>query len=130
MHETQRILAHEPAWLMAVGGRLWVTREHDLQDHVLAPGDRLYVRRGDDLVLSGFDTRATTAWQWQPLPAPAWRQALRRRVFGAALAAVARGLRDVADGFAALARRAAEIACRAQGSISAGDSIASAGAVQ
>jgi len=130
IHETQRFLAPEAAWLVAVGDRLWVTRGGDWQDHVLEPGERLRVQRGDDLVLSGFDREGAVAWQWQPLPTLAWRQVMRRRVVGTAFDAAARGLRGLAGGFAALARSAADIACRAQGCIRAGDSMASAGTVQ
>lgn len=130
MHEMQHILVTEPAWLLATDGRLWVTRHSDWDDHILGPGERLLVRRGDDLVVSPWERGVEATWEWRPLPAPAWVQALRRRVLGAGFGAVERALRGAADGLAALARRAAAIACRAQGCMAAGDSMASAGTVQ
>lgn len=53
MQEVQYILSAEPAWLLATGGRLWVTRSGDTVDHVLGTGDRLPVRRGDRLWVGG-----------------------------------------------------------------------------
>jgi hypothetical protein len=129
MHEMQHYLSTEPAWLLATGGRLWVTRDGDPNDHVLAAGERLPVRRGDRLLLGGWDAEGWATWQWEPRPEAAWRQALRRRLVGALAGAAARALRAGEAGFAALARRAADIACRAQGCIKAGDSMASAGTV-
>ena len=130
MHEVQHILVTEPAWLRATDGRLWVTRHSDWDDHILGPGERLLVRRGDDLVVSPWERGGDAAWEWQPLPAPVWVQALRRRVLGAGFAAAERALRGTADVLAALARKAAAIARRAQGCMAAGDSMASAGTVQ
>lgn len=127
MHETQRLLVAEPAWLLAVGARLWVTRDGDPADHVLASGERLFARRGDRLVVGPFDRGTAADWELQRA---ARAQAWPRRFVGAAFDAVARALRGAADGLAALARSAAAIACRAQGCIKAGDSIASAGTVQ
>ena len=129
MHEMQHYLSTEPAWLLATGGRLWVTRNDDPADHVLAAGERLSVRRGDRLLIGGWDAEGWSAWQWEPRPELAWRQLLRRRFVGAVAGGAARALRAAAGGLAALARRAADIACRAQGCIKAGDSMASAGTV-
>ena len=129
MQEVQYILGTEPAWLLATGGRLWVTRAGDPADHVLAPGERLPVRRGDRLWLGGWEAGGWATWQWEPRPEPDWHQRLVRRLVAGAAGAVARALRGAAGGLAALARRAADIACRAQGCIKAGDSMASAGTV-
>ena len=52
MHETQHLLITEPAWLMALGGRLWVTRDGDLNDYVLDPGQRIAVGRGDQVTVA------------------------------------------------------------------------------
>jgi len=130
MHETQRILVDEPAWLSAVGARLWVTRDGDPDDHVLAAGERLQVRRGDRLVLGAFDRNTVAGWDWQRAPGAAPTQGLGRRLAAAGFDAAARALRGAADGLAALARSAAAMACRAQGCIKAGDSMASAGTLQ
>lgn len=129
MQEVQYILGTEPAWLLATGGRLWVTRAGDPADHVLAPGERLPVRRGDRLWLGGWDSGGWATWRWEPRPESGWGQRLRRRVVSGLAGLAARLLRAAAGGLAALARRAADIARRAQGCISAGDSIASAGTV-
>lgn len=131
MHETQYLLVTEPAWLVAVGTTLWVTRNGDLDDHVLSPGERLGVACGDRLLIGPWMPGQKSAWEWQPRRAArssgyGWR----RRVLAAPLALLARALRGAADGLADLARSAAAMACRAQGSIKAGDSIASAGTVQ
>ena len=129
MHDVQRWVPPQRAWLVARGGTLWVTRSGDLDDHVLAYGERLAVGRGDDLVLQAWRRDTPAVWDWQPRAGPAG-YGLRRALPAWAWARVARGLRGAADGLAALARNAAARACRAQGCISAGDSIASGGAVQ
>lgn len=129
MHGVQRWVARQRAWLVAREGALWVTRSGDLEDHVLAHGERLAVGRGDDLVLQAWRRDTPAVWDWQPRAGPS-AYGLRREFPAWAWARVARGLRGAADGLAALARNAAARACRAQGCISAGDSIASGGAVQ
>ena len=129
MRNAQRWVAPQRAWLEAREGTLWVTRAGDLDDHVLPRGERLAVARGDDLVLQSWHRDEPALWDWQPLAAPAG-YGLRREVLAWAWARAARALRGAADGFAALARNAAARACRAQGCIRAGDSMASAGTVQ
>jgi Protein of unknown function (DUF2917) len=134
MQEMQQRLITDPAWLVALGGRLWVTRDGHLEDHVLAAGQRLALARGDAVTVGPFDTPASALWDWQPMSQPsapaAQRAGFLRAGVGAAFALAARALRGAADGLAALARSAAAIACRAQGCIKAGDSMASAGTVQ
>ena len=129
MRDVQRWLAPQRAWLVAREGALWVTRSGDPEDHVLMHGERLAVARGDDLVLQSWRRDQPAVWDWLPAAAPS-RYGLRRELPAWAWARVARGLRGTADGLAALARNAASRACRAQGCISAGDSIASAGTLQ
>lgn len=129
MHEALRWVAPQPAWLVAREGALWVTRSGELDDHVLAHGERLAVARGDDLVLQAWRGDQPAAWDWQPRPVPV-RYGLRRELAVRVWSRVARALRGTADGLAALARNAAARACRAQGCINAGDSIASAGTLQ
>ncbi len=129
MRDVQHWVAPQPAWLVARGGTLWVTRAGELQDHVLRRGERLAVARGDDLVLQAWRRNQPAVWDWQPRAAPR-RYGLRRELLAWALAGSARALRGAADALAALARSAAARACRAQGCISAGDSMASAGTVQ
>lgn len=110
MHETQELEATRASWLTAVGARLWVTRQGDPDDHVLAPGERLAVDCGDRLVLGPWDSGERAAWVWEARdgqrcsPAYGWR----RRLVGRPLEAVARGLRGA--GLGAFARRAAPTA--------------------
>ena len=129
MQYPQRWVAPRPAWLRVQAGMLWVTRSGDPEDHVLVRGERLAIARGDDLVLQAWCRDVPAVWDWQPMRAPA-RYRLRRALPAWAWAACARALRGAADGLAALARSAAARASRAQGCISAGDSIAAGGAVQ
>lgn len=129
MQEVQRLLVAEPAWLMPRRGSLWVTREGDLNDYVLHAGQRLALARGDRVSVGAWSADEPALWDWTPMrPAPRYR--LLRDAVGAGFAFAARALRGAADGLAALARSAAAIACRAQGCIKAGDSIASAGALR
>jgi Protein of unknown function (DUF2917) len=128
MRDVQHWVAPRRAWIVAREGALWVTRLGDPQDHVLARGERLAVRRGDDLLLQAWRRDQPAVWDWQPLAVV--RYGFRREALGWAWAGAARALRSAAEGFAALARNAAARACRAQGCIAAGDSMASAGTVQ
>ena len=129
MRNPQRFVAPQRARLRVRGGTVWVTRGGDPQDHVLSSGECLAIDRGDDLVLQAWRNDAPAVWDWQPLAARP-RQRLRRAVPAWAWSRWARALRGAADGFAALARSAAANASRAQGCISAGESIAAGGAVQ
>jgi hypothetical protein len=129
MQEVQHLLVDEPAWLTTRAGSLWVTRRGDLNDYVLDAGQRLALARGDRIAVGAFDAHQPALWDWTPM-APQRRYRLLREAAGAGLALAARGLRAGADGLAVLARSAAAMACRAQGCIRAGDSIASAGTVQ
>jgi Protein of unknown function (DUF2917) len=134
MHETQHLRVTEPAWLTALGGTLWVTRRGDVADYVLAPGERLALARGDDVTVGGWDRAHPALWDWQLVAprqrTPRQRYRLARALVAGAFGLAARALRGAAAGLSALARNAASIACRAQGCMSRGDSIASAGTVQ
>lgn len=116
MHQTQHLLATEPAWLTALGGRLWVTRDGDLNDYVLDPGQRIAVGRGDQVTVGAWDGEPTR-WTWTPAAAQP-RYAFLRAGVARVFAGLARGLRGAADALAALARSAAAIASRAQGCMS------------
>lgn len=129
MQEVQHLLVTEPAWLMPRAGSLWVTREGDLHDYVLGAGERLALTRGDRVAVGAWKAGEPALWDWTPMQ-PARRYRLVRVAAGLAFDAAARVLRGAADGLAALARSAASMACRAQGCIKAGDSMASAGTVQ
>ena len=111
--------------LSVVQGRAWLTRDDDPGDHLVEPGQRVRIGVAENAVIESRDRGQALLVRWQP----------RRQTFlGALLAEPLRGLAFVADraagGFAALARSAAASASRAQGCISAGDSMASSGALK
>lgn len=111
--------------LSVVEGRVWLTRDGDLGDHFIEPGQKVRLAAHEEAVISPARTGETIAVRWNPR---------RQGYFGALVAGPLRGLAFltglVARGFAALARSAAASACRAQGCISAGDSMASSGALK
>ena len=126
-----------PGELTVVDGRVWVTRKDDLGDHVLEAGRNIRFGAQAGLVLEpwGAGESATVQWRQQPQPVrpPAF--------FAAAVATGLRGLAGLAGatavalrgterGLAALARKAAASARRAQFCISGGDSMASSGALK
>ena len=131
-NSTQRMTSGQAMQLGRLGGeltvlegRVWLTRDNDLGDFVFEPGQRVRLAVGENGVIEALDNGQTVAVRWNP----------RRQSFvGALLAEPLRGVafltRLAANGFAALARSAAESACRAQGSISGGDSMASSGALK
>ena len=131
MRDAQRWVAPQASWLVARKGPVWVTRSGDLDDHVLARGERLVLARGDDVVVEALHRDQPAIWDWQPQPTANY--GLRRELLGWAWACSARALRGTAaflEGLAARARNAAARACRAHGSIAMGDSMASAGTHQ
>ncbi len=111
--------------LTVLDGRVWLTRDGDLGDHFVGAGERVRVASGENAVIEPSRAGESVSLRWQP----------RRQSFvGAVLAEPLRGVAFLAGrlaaGFAALARSAAASACRAQGCISGGDSIASSGALK
>jgi len=126
LQQVQRLRLSGDAQLCAVQGTVWVTRDHDPQDHVLREGACLALRRGDWVTLEAWQQGAPSAWGLQPQPC---RQGLVARWRAVGLAALASRVRGLAAGLLALARSAEAMASRAQGCISATDSKASAGTV-
>lgn len=57
--------------LQALGAAVWVTREGDPDDTVLAPGEALAVRAGERLWLSSLGPGGTAQVHWQAAPAGA-----------------------------------------------------------
>jgi hypothetical protein len=118
-------LGHLGGELTVLEGRVWLTRDNDLGDFVYERGQRVRLAVGEHGVVESLDADRPAVFRWNP----------RRQTFvGAVLAEPLRGLAFLtaaaARGFAALARSAADSACRAQGSISTGDSMASSGALK
>ena len=120
----RRWVAADAGWIAVQAGRAWLTRDNDFDDHVLETGDRLWLERGDAVTVEAWrhGEPAWLVWRPEPVQPFAFAVALDR--------AVARGARGLAGRLLALARSAEASARRAQGSICAGDSIASAGALQ
>ena len=101
--------------LTVLRGRIWLTERcgpGDDGDRVLCSGESLRLADAGAVVVEFWRRGEGAVLRWQP------------RVQRAGLAGLAAGF------FAALARRAASSASRAQGCMSAGDSIASSGAVK
>ena len=111
--------------LSVVEGRVWLTRDGDLGDHFIEPGQKVRLAVHEEAVISPARTGETITVRWNPR---------RQGYFGALRAVPFRGLAlaagFLARGFAALARSAAASASRAQGCISGGDSMASSGALK
>jgi Protein of unknown function (DUF2917) len=119
--------------LTVLTGRVWLTREGDLADHVLARGARVSIDWAERSVVESWERDQSASVQWRPVdrhsPAQAFRVGgLRGLAFLAG--GVAFALARAEAGFTALARSAASSARRAQGCISAGDSMASSGALK
>jgi hypothetical protein len=118
--------------LRVLAGQAWITRRGELDDTVLAAGQCLALPAGGDLIIGPWHAAQPVQVQVsradgaaQPLdlaPARDWR--VRLAVAGAAAA------RRLAGGLLALARKAEAMASRAQGSICAGESMASSGALK
>ena len=111
--------------LSVLQGRVWLTRDGDLGDHLVESGERLRLGVDENAVIESWDSGQPVVVRWNPR---------RQTFFGALLAEPLRGLafvtRLAAGGFAALARSAAASASRAQGCISGADSMASSGALK
>jgi len=47
-------------------GRLWLTRDHDLNDHVLRVGERFMLRASDVVVIEPWQRDELTRVSWEP----------------------------------------------------------------
>ena len=118
--------------LSVLQGQVWLTRQGDLDDRILGPGDRVALRFADRAVVESWSRDQAALVQWHPIERAAGAQLRAGGLRGLAFLAggVAFALARAEAGFAALARSAASSARRAQGCINAGDSMASSGAVK
>ena len=139
LRQALRLDSQRAGWLQVQQGRVWLTCDGGGPDHVLGAGERLWLGRGQRWVLEPWraDQPAVLCWEAgagvaaQPLTAPLARPAGAGTAGAApAWAALARGLRGLAAGFAAAARSAEARASRAQGAIAPGLSSACSGTVQ
>jgi hypothetical protein len=132
-----RLQARAGGWLSVVDGRVWVTRDGGGLDHVLERGERFWLAPGQGVVAEPWRAAEGAQLAWA-LPGEARAQDPARRLAArpaeglveAGLRGVAALLRAVAGRLLAAARSADDMASRAQGSIRAGDSMASCGAAQ
>ncbi len=136
---TMRLAPGQPAFvghgageLTVLDGRVWLTRHGDLDDHVLECGARVHIGWAERAVVESWERDQAARVQWRPIERHVPAQALARglRGFAAVAAGIAFVFARAEAGFAALARSAASSAKRAQGCISAGDSMVSSGAVK
>ncbi len=118
--------------LKVIEGRVWLTRRGDLNDHLIEPGQRIRIRGSEAAIIETWRPTDTARVQWSPRPQNVLSLAVAEVLRGLAYLAggAERGLRTAAGALDALARHAASSARRAQGCISAGDSIASSGALK
>jgi hypothetical protein len=89
--------------LTVLAGRVWLTGQGDCEDRVLAAGERIHLDAADAVVVESFDRTQHASVAWRPRNS-AFAQLRLRELFGAV--------------FAALARKAASNASRAQGCMS------------
>ena len=135
--------ARTGGWLHVQTGVVWLTRDGDPADHVLAAGDGLHLRPGQRAVVEPWWAGQPAGLAWaagagplvdkavgKPAGHPAGRPAGTQALAGALWRGLAAVLRAAAGRLAAAARSADARARRAQGSIAAGDSVASSGALQ
>lgn len=122
----QRWRVPQPGCLRVLSGQMWLTCDHQAADHVLQAGEAVAVQRGQWLTLEPWQPASTVRWCWEPARRQPAGGGLRDRLWrGAALLA-----REAAAALLAWARSAEARASRAQGCISAGESMASAGALK
>ena len=121
-----------PGELSVLQGRVWLTRDGDMVDHVLARGERIALDFADRAVVETWERDEAATLRWRPVERRAPSQVLAGGFRGLAILAggVAFAFARAEAGFAALARSAASSARRAQGCISPGDSMASSGALK
>ena len=124
--------------LLVEAGQVWITRSGDCDDHVLGAGTTMALGRGERLVAEPWRSGQVVQLRWlvdasAVTQAPVLRplaSALPPARAGRAWRVLAWALRGTAQRLAAAARNADSRASTAQGRICAGDSMASAGALQ
>ncbi len=119
-----------PGELTVVDGRVWLTRPHDPDDHVLAAGQRIRLGAGRGVLVEAWDREAGAVVRWTLRPRGRRRAAAWAGVLGLAAALARRaaaGFEGLGRGFDAAARSAASGAGRDPGRVAGVEPIACAG---
>jgi hypothetical protein len=102
-----RRVGHGSGDLTVIAGRVWLTGQGDCEDRVLAAGERIHLDAADAVVVESFDRTQHASVAWKPRSSLITQLSTQLR------------LRELlAATFAALARKAASKANRAQGCMS------------
>jgi Protein of unknown function (DUF2917) len=117
-------------WLTVAVGRAWVTRQGDLDDHVLSAGERLALRADERVVIEPWTAGSSVRVAWRGDPRHARALRALDRLLAVFFGAAATGLAALGARASAWARSAEASANRAHGSIARGESSASSGALQ
>lgn len=64
-------------WLAVEGATVWLTRDGELDDHVLEPGQGLPLRSGDRITVEPWSTGARARLVWSPAAAAQHERVLR-----------------------------------------------------
>ena len=59
-----RLQAQKAGWLTVDIGQVWLTRSGDFSDHVLASGERLYLGRGEQVLVEPWRAGAPARLGW------------------------------------------------------------------
>jgi hypothetical protein len=117
-------------WLTVAAGRAWVTRQGDLDDHVLSAGERLALDADERVVIEPWTGGSSVRLAWHGDRPHARALRALDRLVGVFFGATAAVLAAFGGRALAWARRAEANAKRAHGSIARGESSASSGALQ
>jgi Protein of unknown function (DUF2917) len=116
--------------LTVVTGCVWLSRAGDPDDHVLGSGREIRLQRADEAVIEPWQRGEASRLVWRPdLQPRRWRD-LVTSTLGERLGVRRFGLGALWARLVDRTRNAASSASRAQGSIKAGESMASCGAVK
>jgi len=133
----RRLRSRHAGRLSVSAGRVWITREGDLDDHVLDVGQGLAVAADQQVVVGPWLEGSPVRLAWRrDQPRPLGERAFDalaaagRRLAAPALRAVAALRGAFAAGLLPLARSAAASDRRAQGAMALGESSACSGAAQ
>jgi hypothetical protein len=116
--------------LTVVAGRVWLSRAGDPDDHVLGSGHQIRLQRAEEAVIEPWHRGEPSRLLWRADPQPPRWRGLAASALATLRRAPRFGLGAALTRLVDRARNAASSASRAQGSIKAGESIASCGALK